>query len=410
MEWFVALRYLRGKRKIGFISLITYISAAGVFLGSLVLVIALAVANGFEKEVRDRIVGTLAHAKIMQFHSRPIFNADSLQSEILKHPQVVAAAPYITGKGGVEYDAVQEGVLIMGIDDKREPQVTDLGKKMVFGELRLDSANSFRDRKLPAIVIGIGLADKLGVRPGRELVLMGIAAVEGEMDPAPRMGRFVVSGIFETGMYEYDLNLVYISIESAQYLLGVGGVEGIQIKTTDLFAADQIAQDVVEQLDGYPYRATDWKSQNRSLFEWIRLEKIIIFLVISLIVVVAAFNIISSLIMMILEKRREIGILMSMGSSSASVMRVFMYNGVIIGLLGSTLGTLLGVALCYVQYRWQLIPLPGDIYFINKVPVLIRPLDVLAVFVSTNVICWLATLYPAWNASRVLPADSMRYE
>ena len=265
MEWFIAFRYLRGKRKIGFISLITYISALGVFLGSLVLVIALSIANGFEKEVRDRIVGTLAHAKILQYHSRPILEYDSLRQVILKHPQVVAAAPYISGKAGVECDQVQEGVMVMGIDAAMETTVTDLAAAIKYGVFSVDSMVSDRQRKLPGILIGIGLADKMGVREGSEVVVMSLAPAEGEFDPVPKMSRFTVCGIFETGMYEYDLNLVYVSLASAQMLFNVQGAEGINIKTTDLFKADRIVQDVKEYIGGYPYRASDWKSQNLSL-------------------------------------------------------------------------------------------------------------------------------------------------
>ena len=410
MEWFVALRYLRGKRKIGWISLITYISTAGVCLGTFVLVVALSVANGFEKEVRDRIVGTLAHAKILQYHNRPINNYDSLEQVIRSCPGVVAAAPYIYGKGGIDCDQVQEGIIIMGVDAGREVEVTEVGGKIVYGDFALDSIESRRERKFPGVVIGLGLADKLGVRPGREVVLMSLTLVEGEIEPAPRMGRFVVAGVFETGMYEYDLNLVYISIESARNLFGIKGVEGIQIRTTDLFRAGKIAAKVVDRLGGYPYHSIDWQAQNKSLFQWMKLEKLIIFFVISLIILIAAFNIISSLLMMILEKRREIGILMSMGATSGAIMRVFMYNGIVIGLLGSTVGTAVGVLLCFIQYRWRLIPLPGEIYFIDKVPVLLKVADVAAVYFSANIICWLATLYPAWKASKVLPAESIRFE
>jgi lipoprotein-releasing system permease protein len=412
IDLFIALRYLRGKRKIGFISVITYISAAGVCLGSLVLVVALSVANGFEKEVRDRIVGTLAHAKITQYYDRPIANYDSLRHVILKQPNVVAATPYIMGKGGIEYDKTQEAVLITGINAATETTVTDIGKKITFGTFMLDSMESDRKRTLPSVLIGIGLADKLGIRPGGEVVVGSLTADdEGNLSTTPKMGRFVVSGIFETGMYEYDLNLIYISLKSAQDLLNVHGVEGIQIKTTDLFHADRISNNVKDSLGGYPYRAIDWKSQNKSLFDWMRLERLIIFLVISLIILVAAFNIISSLIMMILEKRREIGILMGMGASNGSIMRIFMINGIVIGFLGSTCGTALGLALCYIQQRWSLIPLPGDIYFINKLPVMIQWLpDVIAIYISANVLCFLATLYPAWLASKVLPAESIRIE
>jgi lipoprotein-releasing system permease protein len=418
MELFVSLRYLRGKRKIGFISLITYISALGVFVGSLVLVIALSIANGFEKEVRDRIVGTLAHAKISMYHGKSIDNSDSLRSVILQQPGVTGAAPFLSGKGGIEHEQVQEGVLIMAADEKLEPTVTDIANKIKSGSFSFDSASSDRDRRFPGIVIGMGLADRLGVRQGSEVVLMVLAQAPGDpggntdggADPTPKMARFTVTGIFETGMYEYDLNLVYISIPLARDFFNVNGVEGIQIRTTDVFRAGAIAERVRESLGGYPYRCQDWESQNKSLFQWMKLERLIIFIVISLIMVVAAFNIISSLIMMILEKRREIGILMSMGATGGAVMRVFMLNGVVVGFLGSTAGVALGVALCLIQYHWRLIPLPGDIYFINTLPVIVQPLDVIAVYAAANFLCWIATIYPAWLASRLLPAESIRYE
>jgi lipoprotein-releasing system permease protein len=413
MELFVALRYLRGKRRMGFISLITYISAAGVFLGSLVLVVALSVANGFESEVRDRIVGTTAHAKILQYYSRPIVNYDSLRTRILACPGVLAATPYIMEKGGIEYDQVKEGVMIMGANAATETTVTEIGGKITFGSFALDSAMSNRNRRLPGIVIGIGMADKMGVRPGAEVVVGGLTAeaagADAEITSIP-MARFVVRGVFETGMYEYDLNLVYLSIRSCQSLFSLKGVEGIAIKTRDLFHADAIAAAVKDSLGGYPYRSVDWKTQNKSLFDWMRLERIVIFIVISLIILVAAFNIISSLIMMILEKRREIGILMGMGASSGSIMRIFMFNGVVIGVLGSTLGVGVGVLLCFLQYHYRFIPLPGDIYFIDSVPVLIRWTDVAAIYIAANFLCFIATLYPAWNASRILPAESIRIE
>ncbi len=410
MEWFIALRYLRGKRKYGSNTVVALFSAIGVFLGSWVLVVALSIANGFEKEVRDRIVGTLAHAKIMQYHSRPFNDYDSIRTEILKHPEVIGAAPFIMGKGGVECDRVQEAAMIIGIDDSLERTVTDIDKAVKFGTFELDSIFSKRDRKLPGILLGIGMADKMGVRPGNEILLMSLVLIEGELDPVPKMMRFVVTGVFETGMYEYDLNLVYISLESAQNLFQMTGVEGIQIRTTHLFQAKRISQEVKDNLGGYPFKAVDWQSQNKSLFQWMKLEKLIIFIVISLIMVVASFNIISSLIRIIIEKRREIGILMSMGVNSGKILKIFMLYGSIIGLVGSTIGTGLGIILCYIQFRWSLIPLPGDIYFINRLPVLLRAADIIAVYAVANIICFMAAIYPAWRASRTPPADSIRYE
>lgn len=405
LERFISFRYLRGKRKIG-----TYVTAVGVCLGSFVLIIALSIANGFEKEVRDRIVGTQAHAKILQYHSRPIQNHDSLRNEILKHPSVIAAAPYISGKGGIEHEQVQEGVMFTGVDDKLETTVTDLYKTVKWGEFRLDSAVSNKGRKFPGICVGTGLADKMGIGEGSEVVFMALSKQEGEMDPVPKMARFTVTGIFETGMYEYDLTLVYVSIESAQNLLNMKGVEGIQIKTTELFKAGDIVSEVRESLGGYPYRAVDWQTQNKSLFQWMKLEKLIIFIVISMIMFVAALNIISSLVTTVSEKRREIGILMSMGARSSSIMKIFMLYGIAVGFVGSTVGVSLGVILCYIQYHYRLIALPNDIYFIDKLPVIIRTFDILLVYISANVIAWLTTVYPAYKASKMLPAESIRYE
>jgi len=410
MELFVALRYLRGKRKIGFVSWITYISAAGVCLGSFVLVVALSIANGFEKEVRDRIVGTLAHAKIMKYYVNEIHDYEALRLTILEHPQVVGASPFITGKGGIEHQQAQEGVLINGVDPRYESMVTDVHKAIISGTFRLDSLESNRGRALPGILIGKGLSDRMAVREGSEVVLYCLPIDADENDLAPKMGRFTVAGVFETGMYEYDLNLVYISLSSAQNLLNMTGVEGIQIRTTDLFKADKIAADVKAFLGGYPYRALDWQNQNRSLFQWMKLERLIIFIVISLIMVVAAFNIISSLIMMILEKRREIGILMSMGATSSAVMRVFMLNGIVVGFIGSTVGVALGAALGYVQQHWRLIPIPGDLYFVNTLPMEVSAFDVAAIYIVANIICWAATIYPARQAASLLPAESIRYE
>ncbi|MDG5815751.1 ABC transporter permease [Chitinispirillales bacterium ANBcel5] len=410
IEWFIALRYLRGKRKLGFISWITYISAAGVCVGSFVLVVALSIANGFEKEVRERIVGTLAHGKVLQYHSRPITGYEGLLTRISQHPDVIGVSPYISGKGAVEHRELQNGVKFTGVDPEYEHEVTEISRSLLYGSFHLDSVKSKRERSFPGIVIGSVLAEELKAQVGSEIVLMSLATVEGESDPVPKMGRFTVSGIFETGMYDYDKLFVYISIPSAQMLLNMDGVEGVQIKTTDLFKANEISLDLRDYLGGYPFRVVDWQTQNRSLFEWMRLQQHLILIIVSLIMVVAVFNIISTLIMMILEKRREIGILMGMGSTSGSIMKIFMVNGVVIGFIGSTLGMILGLGLCFIQSRYQFIPLPGDVYFINTLPVLVKGFDVLVIFLSANIICWLATLYPAWKASAVLPAESMRYD
>ncbi len=414
MERFIALRYLRGKHKLQFISIISYISAGGVLLGTCVLVVALSIANGFEKEVRDRIVGMFAHARVSKYFNREIKNFDSLRVRLESHPQVRAASAYINGKGVIEKDELQEGVQIFGIQPQREREVSTLDSTIIMGTMELDSVRSENDRLHPGIIVGIGLANKLGIRPGDEIVLLTVASGDEQamVDPmsAMRAGRYTVSGVFESGMYEYDRNLAYISLKAAQKLFSIDGAEGVSLRLRNVFDADRLAPELTEYVGGYPYRTVDWKTRNKSLFKWMNLERLIIFIVISLIIIVAAFNIISSLIMIILEKRREIGILMSMGATPAAVMRIFMLNGVIIGLIGSTVGTSLGILLCWIQYHWNIIGLPGDVYFITTLPVLIRPMDALMVFISANLICFLATIYPAHAASRIMPAEAVRIE
>jgi len=730
MERFVSLRYLHG-RKMGFVSIITILSIIGVILGTFVLIAALSVANGFEKEVRDRITGTFAHGRIQQFHNRPIYNGDSLTAIIETHPEVVATSPVIIGKGAVERDDLQEAVMIMAVADSLEVHVTDVATRMIdsleriryieedlfvgldgkmqaeqvrseirprtltpigvhtdalfpykssfrsietkitlddktissslrtdnvvnysdsllpsriiktatiksefdhigshsvvqshtelftpygndFTQIKssvsnssgetfeivikqddytaklvaiegrllemmtgeeqteesvqyerellasdlvtvyitsngedvftktefvsdslplqkihqwgidtvasetagvtttffeensgnkyyvtttardelitstfqfhveadhnngltefahvvgnysigaisvetdvrnlvgetavtvsttenitlvknvarntqkritvefeetafaLDTMYSARGRKLPSIIIGAGMAKKFGVRAGNELVLMSIASEEGELDPTPKMMRLVVSGVFETGMFEYDQGLVFISIPSGQKMFAMrGAIEGINFRCRDMYDAPEVARELVHMLGNYPFKYNDWQTQNKSLFQWIELEKVVITLFLSIIVLVAAFNIMATRIMIIMEKRREIGILMSMGSTGFGVMRIFLYNGIVIGLIGTIVGTILGVVLCYTQQQTHFIPLPGDVYFINFLPVQISAKDVAVVFFGTNILTVLATLYPALSAAKILPADAVRLD
>ncbi len=730
MERFVSLRYLHG-RKMGFVSIITILSVIGVILGTFVLICALSVANGFEKEVRDRITGTFAHGRIQQFHNRPIYNGDSLTSIIETHPEVVATSPVIMGKGAVERDDLQEAVMIMAVADSLEANVTDVATRMIdsleriryieedifvgldgnmqaeqvrseirprtlnaigvhnsalfpykngfraieteilrddmsinlslttnnivdysdstrpsnvtkmasivskfnhadstnltevhtklftpygmnFDEITsvvensngdnveititqgdyitkvsaietkiyellegkeeneesvqyerellssdfisisvveydreilkksefisdslplhslhqwaldsispqtseittlfkdstsgieytvsstlrdsevrselsfhveadhnsgiseythligkysdgsnavetevqnlvgevavsvsttenitlvknesqntqkritveleqtafsLDTMYSARGRKLPAIIIGSGMAKKFGVRSGNEVVLMSIASEDGELDPTPKMMRLVVSGVFETGMFEYDQGLVFISIPSGQKMFAMrGAIEGINFRCRDMYDAPVVARELVNMLGNYPFKYNDWQTQNKTLFQFFELQKIIITLFLSIIVLVASFNIMATRIMIIMEKRREIGILMSMGATGFDIMKIFIYNGVVIGLIGTVVGTILGLTLCYAQQRYQFIPLPDGFYFINFMPVQVITKDVLIVFFGTNILTVLVTLYPAISAAKILPADAVRLD
>lgn len=408
-EFLIAKRYLQAKRRTGFISLITYLSIGGVFLGTAALIIALSMANGFENEVLSRIVGTFAHLKIQQYHNQPVTNYELLRKKIRKTPGVVASAPFITEKVGISSKQIQDGVLVMGINLKEEIKVTDIDKNLKTGKLSFDSVSSNNGNRYPAIVMGFGLADKLRLDIGDEVTLMSLQAGD-EWVPGmlPRMAKFVLAGITECGMYEYDANICYVDLKQAQKLFDMdGAVTGIHIKVDNVFNADIIGQNIQDKL-GYPYYSLDWKAQNRSLFSWMRIEKIVIFSVILLIVIIAAFNIVSSLIMIVMEKTKEIGILLSMGAKQKSIRRIFMLQGIFIGLTGTILGGIFGLSVCYIQHKYNIIPLPGDIYFINSVPIQTRFWDTVAVFASTNLLCFLATLYPSARAARLIPVKALR--
>jgi lipoprotein-releasing system permease protein len=391
-------------------------SILGVMLGTMVLIVALSISNGFHSEVRNKITGALPHGQLRRYHYRPIQNYDSLAAIVGRHPEVTAVSPSIEGKSVIEYynpgrdvPPIQDGVKVFAVVDSLESHVTGIDQTIVRGTWGLDSTVSRRGRRLPSIVIGSGLAKGFGVDVKSELVLMSTTAGADMTTITPTMTRFTVAGIFETGMHEYDRLFAYISLNQGQNLYNISGVQFINFRCRDIFTARQTAEELNKTL-GHEYTRIDWESRNQSLFQWMEVEKRVILIVISLIMLVAAFNIASSLIMMILEKRKEIGILRSIGASRKSIIRIFLFNGGIIGLIGSSLGTLAGIFICYLQNRYQIIDLPGDVYFINHLPVLLRYSDVIAVFAAANILCLLAALYPAWQASKLIPAEAVRID
>jgi lipoprotein-releasing system permease protein len=370
----------------------------------------MSISNGMENEVRERITGTFAHARIQKINSEPIENYKDIAKSVLSHEGVAAVSPTIMGKGAVESSGIQEGVMIMSVNDSDEVNVSNVNTRIINGEFSL--RNKFSTRKMrenPAMVIGKGLANKFAVSAGDELVLMTLASDE-EGDPTPSMMRFTISGVFSTGMYEYDQNLVFISLEAGQRLFEINGVEMISFRADNIYEAGIIASDIVDVLGGYPYKYTDWESQNSSLFQWMKLEKLIVSIIIMIIVLVAAFNITSTLVMMIMEKRKEIGILIGMGATRANIMRIFLINGGLIGLIGSVSGTALGSLLCFIQDKTRIITLPEDVYIISFVPIFTQVSDVAIIFVAANIVCLLAAFYPAFRASKLLPAEAIRFE
>ena len=300
--------------------------------------------------------------------------------------------------------------MIMAVDDSLEQTVTTIQDYLIAGSFSLDSATSIRGRTFPGLVIGKNLAEKLALGVNQEIVAMSLALEEGEVDPEPTMMRFTITGVFETGMYEYDQNLILMSIASGQKLFLIRGIEGISYRCADLNQSTIIGEELVESLGKESYKFGDWQTQNKSLFQWMKLEKLIGFLVLMVIVLIAALNIITSLIMKIMEKQREIGILMSMGATRESIMKIFMMSGIAISLIGSTVGTSLGVAISFLQMHYHIIKIPNDVYFINFLPAELSLIDIVAIFVAANLISLGATIYPAWRASKVLPAQALRFD
>jgi lipoprotein-releasing system permease protein len=410
-ETFIAGRYLRSKRKQHFISLNTYFSIGGVAIGVAALVIVLSVMNGFEQEVRARIVGTDAHLHVLTFGNQGIAQYQALAETLAHQPHIVGVSPFIYWKSMVASQEHTDGIVIKGIDPLTADSVADIARNLLAGDCTLDSAAGADGKRYPAIVLGFNLADQLRVRMGDDLVLMSPRGVSmSSLWSAPKLGKFVVTGLFQTGMYEYDATLAYISIPAAQRLFDMPGrVTGLALKTDNEFGVEKIGRDLREQL-GYPYYTMSWIERNHSLFRWMTIEKWMMFIVLSLIVLVAAFNIISTLIMVVMEKAGEIGILKSMGATARSIMHIFMLQGLMVGGMGTLLGSLTGFVLCWVQQTYQLIALPPDIYFISALPVKMQVVDFAFVIGAAFVLCLVATIYPARKAAQLDPIDIIRYQ
>ena len=408
-EFFVARRYLKSRSKTGFINLITYISVLGVTIGVAALIIVLSVMNGFEEEVRSRIVGFDSHIRLRSYHDNGVEQYIDVMDFIKDIPQIVGLSPYIDEKGMIRNGDHSDGVLVRGTDPETIDEVSDLSKNIVYGKLELGTIPREGQRALPGIVLGRYLADRLMADIGDEVVIFSLAGVRS-MFQTPDVKQFVVTGFFETGMYEYDNTYAYIGLEPAKQLFRMGDkVSGIEIRLNDLYKADRVVDEIDNRL-GFPYYALTWFEMRQTLFSWIQLEKWAMFIILCLIIIVAAFNIISTLIMFVMEKTREIGILKAMGAPSTSITRIFIYEGIVVGFIGTLLGFAIGYSLCWAQLKYQFFSLPGDVYFINSLPVKMQVLDFVFIGVASILICLLAAVYPARKASRLEPVNAIRYE
>jgi len=406
----IAWRYLGAQRKSLFVSLISLFSMVGVCIGTFALIVALSVVNGFEAEVTNQMIGKDAHFELMNYRGDPIFEPDSIAKLIMDNDtEITAYSPFIIYKVGVSSRKVNDGVVVYGIEAGTARNVIDLPSKMIAGAFRTDSLEDHGGNLRPSLMIGSILANRLRVDVGDRLVLQTFQGPDDVISGGPKMMQFVIGGIFETGMYEYDGNLLYVEISALKALLGVQGVTGIQFKIKNPWKSD-IHAEKAGKFMGYPYYASDWKAKNQTLLKWMNYEKFIVAAIICLIVLIAAFNIISSLIMVVVDKTKEIGILRSMGFSETAVMRVFVSMGSFIGVFGSILGGITGLALCLVQEKTHFIRLPADVYMMPFFPVQVQALDVIMVFIIGNSLCILATILPAFKASRMDPVGAIRHE
>ncbi|MDH4317817.1 MAG: lipoprotein-releasing ABC transporter permease subunit [Desulfobulbaceae bacterium] len=404
-EWFVSRRYLRAKRKQKFISLISLISVLGVGVGVLALIIVLAVYTGFTEGLRDQIIGVNAHV-LVQSYDGVIEDPDQLVKEVESVDGVVAASPNIFGQALITSPYNSTGVVLRGIDPASAVRVIGIEGKMIEGSL-LDLN---REEQPAGIVLGKELASTLGVRVGGRIRLISPNGALTPMGIIPGIKSCVVSGIFETGMYEYDSTMAYVSLVTARALAGLDqGVHALELRVDDVDQADRVAVEVGKKLDlGYSVR--DWMRINQNLFAALKLEKAGIFIALDLIILVAALNIVSALVMVVMEKKRDIAILKAMGASTGQIMRVFFYQGAVIGITGTLLGVGGGLGLCALLKRYKIIELPPNVYPMSTLPVQVIPMDVGVIAVSAILITLLATLYPSWRATRVRPAESLTYE
>ena len=421
-ELFVSIRHLKVKKSQKFIALNTWISIGGVALGVMALIVVIAVMTGFGKDLRDKILGTNSHIVVTNINRVGMAGYGEIIKQIESIDGVEAASPFIMNQVMLTFGDSVSGIIVRGVDPKIEAEVSDLGKYIIRGELSfLDEAVSrqnSRARARSGIILGKELARKMGVVPED---VVSVISPTSRMTPVgliPKMKLFRVVGIFESGMYEYDSNLSFISITSAQKFFSMKEkVTGIEIRVKDIEKANVVASAIQDAL-GFPYYARDWMRMNRNLFSALRMEKIVMFVILILIILVAAFNIVSTLFMVVMEKTKEIAILKSMGATGKSIMIIFSLQGLIIGLTGTFLGCIGGFTIVpnineivgVIERLFGVTAFPSDIYYLDKLPSEIQYMDSILIVIFSIIICFLASLYPAWRAAKLNPVDGLRYE
>ena len=405
-EFFLSARYLKAKRKQAFISIITMISIIGVMMGVMALIVVLSVMNGFREDLMSKILGVNSHLLVLSYEGA-FKDYDKVISQVDQADGVRASTPFLYSQVMVNNSGSVSGVILRGIDTETAPRVINIEPMIKEGSLQ--SLGRLHDG-LPSIIIGKELSKNLMARPGD---ILTVVSPLGKLTPLCRIPydrKFKVTAIFESGMYEYDSSMAYVSLKEAQDFLGFENrVTGIEVKVADVYEADRTGAAVQKKL-GYPYWTKDWKQMNRSLVSALKLEKLTMFVILLMIVLVGALNIISTLVMVVMEKTRDVAILRAMGTTGRSIMSIFMLQGLLVGVIGTLAGLASGLGLCHLLAKYKFIDLPSDIYYISTLPVRVETTDVAFVTISAVFISFLATLYPSWHASRLNPVEALRYE
>jgi len=405
-ELFLGMKYLKAKRKQRFISVITVISVLGVMVGVMALIVVLSVMNGFRADLMSKILGVNSHLLVLSL-TGPFSDYQEAAEKVDNVEGVIVSTPFIYTQVMINNSGAVSGAILRGVDPE------SAGAVVTFKNMIKDGSITSLGEKvdgIPPIIIGGELAKQIGAHPGSVITVI---SPEGKLTPlgrTPNTRRFKVAAIFNSGMYEYDASMIYISLREAQDFLALGDkVTGLEVRVEDVYKSDKISRKVQKVL-GYPFWTKDWKVMNRSLFSALKLEKLTMFVILTMIVLVGALNIISTLVMVVMEKTRDVAILRAMGASARSIMTIFMFQGLLVGVVGTFAGLVSGLGLCQLLAKYKFINLPADVYYISTLPVQVEVADVSFVAAAAVVISFLATLYPSWHASRLNPVESFRYE
>lgn len=407
-EFFIARRYLFARRGQAFISVISWISVAGVALGVASLIVVMSVMNGFTTDLRDKIVGVSSHAVIFATGSNMVEDTAKLAKTIRSVDGVIGATPFIYAELMLSTQSGVKGVVLRGIDPATAPGVLGALDKLTEGSV----ADLAKDGGLPGIIVGQSLARKLGLFIGSRVNLLAPSGQQGTAGFTPRIMAFRVVGIFSIGLFEYDSSMAFVSLDAARKVMGWPEhmVTGMELAVADIYQAEQVLNKTLDVIGAVDYHGQSWMTMNANLFAALKLEKAAMAVILTLVVLVGSFSIITALVMLVMEKTRDIAVMMSMGASRQAIRRIFIIQGVIIGVMGTALGNILGLAACFLLKRYKFIELPSGVYSLDYLPVLLEWSDILLTGACALILCFFATLYPAHQASSLEPVVALRQE